>query len=185
MKKGCDYTMKEEWRDIEGFNGFYQISNTGKVASMFNTHGIKNKERKLRALSFTKDGYLKIRLVANGKDITTRVHVLVAKAFVPNPNNLATVNHKDGDKTNNNSENLEWIDRSQQMFHAYNLGLKKPIRGSKNSQAKLTDDDVRYIRKNYKRQSQEFGTVALSKKFDVSNRVIGLVTRGLSYIDVK
>ena len=177
--------MNEEWRDIEGFNGFYQISNTGKVGSMCNTRGRKSAKRNLRSLSFTKDGYLKVRLVANGKDVTTIVHVLVAKAFLPNPNNFSTVNHKDGDKTNNNFENLEWTDRSRQMIHAYKLGLKKPIRGSKNSQAKLTDDDVRYIRKYYKRQSKEFGTVALAKKFGVSDRVIGLVTRGLSYIDVK
>lgn len=177
--------MNEEWRDIVGFDGFYQISNRGKVRSYGGRNGQRKGEEYLRALNATHDGYLKVRLIKGAKDITKRVHVLVAEAFIPNPNNFTTVNHKDGDKTNNHVENLEWADRSKQMIHAYALGLKKPIRGSKNSQAKLTDDDVRYIKNHYKRGSREFGTVALSKIFGVSNRVIGLVVRGLSYKDVK
>ena len=176
--------MVEEWRDIKGFGGFYQVSNTGKVRSCCNSHGTRGCW-KFRSLSANHDGYLKVRLQKGEKDATRRVHTLVAEAFIPNPNNFDTVNHKDGDKTNNNVDNLEWADRSQQMIHAYKLGLKKPIKGSKNSQAKLTDNDVRYIRSHYKRGSQEFGTVALGKKFGVSHRVIGLIARGLSYKDVK
>ena len=176
--------MIEEWRNIEGFNGFYQVSNFGQVRSCCNSHGTRGRW-KFRALSANHDGYLKVRLNKGKRDETRRVHTLVANAFIPNPNNYNTVNHKDGNKTNNRVDNLEWSDRSYQMIHAYELGLKKPIRGSKNSQSKLSDDDVRYIRENYKRQSKEFGTVALSKKFGVSNRVIGLVTRGLSYKNVK
>lgn len=177
--------MIEEWRDIEGFDGYYQVSNTGKVRSQGGKNGRRKGEWYLRALSRNRDGYLKIRLVQGGKDTTQRVHTLVAKAFILNPNNFDTVNHKDGDKTNNNVDNLEWVDRSQQMIHAYKLGLKKAIKGSKNSQAKLTDDDIRYIRSHYKRNTRGFSTVSLSKQFGVSNRVIGLITRGLSYTNVK
>ncbi len=177
--------MVEEWRDIEGFDGFYQISNTGKVRSQGDNRGNKSGKWRLRSLSANHDGYLKVRLIRKDKDRTCRVHILVAKAFITNPNNFNTVNHKDGDKTNNNVDNLEWADRSQQMVHAYKLGLKKAIRGSSNYAAKLTDDDVKYIRGHYVRYSREFGTVAMSKKFGVSSRVIGLVTRGLSYKDVK
>ena len=177
--------MIEEWRDIEGFDGFYQVSNTGKIRSQGDNRGNKSGKWRLRSLSANHDGYLKVRLMHKEKDETRRVHTLVAKAFIPNQNNYDTVNHKDGDKTNNNVDNLEWADRSQQMIHAYQNGLKTPMRGSKNSQSKLTDDDVRYIRSHYKRQSTEFGTVALGKKFGVSSRVIGLVIRGLSYKNVK
>lgn len=176
--------MKEEWRDVIGFGGFYQVSNTGKVRSCCNSHGTKG-AWKLRSLSVNHDGYLKVRLIQGDKDLTKRVHTLVAEAFIPNPNNFTTVNHKDGNKTNNHVDNLEWADRSQQMIHAYKLGLKKPIRGSANSQAKLTDDDVRYIRSHYKRNSWEFGTVALAEKFNVTNVVIGKIVRGLTYKDVK
>lgn len=177
--------MIEEWRDIEGFDGFYQVSNTGKIRSQGDNRGNKSGKWRLRSLSANPDGYLKVRLMHKGKDKTCGIHTLVAKAFIPNPNNYETVNHKDGNKTNNNVDNLEWADRSQQMIHAYQNGLKMPMRGSKHSQSKLTDDDVRYIRSHYKRQSTEFGTVALGKKFGVSSRVIGLVTRGLSYKNVK
>ena len=179
--QGVDYTMIEEWREIEGFDGFYQISNTGKVRSQGDNRGNKSGKWRLRSLSKTHDGYLKVRLIHKKKDKTCRVHVLVARAFIPNPDNFDTVNHKDGDKTNNHVDNLEWTNRSQQMIHAYQNGLKKAVRGSENSQAKLTDDDVRYIRTHYKRQSREFGTVALGKKFGVTNVVIGKIIRGETY----
>lgn len=178
--------MIEEWRDIKGFDGFYQVSNTGKVRSCCNGGRIGGKGAwRLRALSANPDGYLKVRLYQGGKDMTQRVHTLVAQAFLPNPNGYGTVNHKDGNKTNNVVDNLEWADRSEQMVHAYKLGLKKPVRGSKNSQAKLTDDDVRYIRSHYKRLSQEFGTVALGRKFGLTNAAIGKVVRGETYQNVK
>ncbi len=181
-----DCALIEEWRDIEGFDGFYQVSNTGKVRSRGNGRGGRRVDQwYLRSLSANHDGYLKIRLHKGEKDVTRRVHTLVAETFIPNPDNYDTVNHKDGDKTNNNVNNLEWADRSKQMIHAYKNGLKKSIKGSKNSQAKLTDDDVRYIRKHYKRKSTEFGTVALGKKFGVTNVVIGKIVRGETYKDVK
>ena len=65
------------------------------------------------------------------------------------------------------------------------MGLRKAQKGCLNKQAKLTREDVIYIRQHYKRQSTEFGTVALAKKFNVSDRVIGLIVRGLSYQDIK
>ena len=171
----------EIWKDIEGFDGFYQVSNTGSVRSRGGVDGRERGGWRMRKLSVNRDGYLKVRLVYKGRDMTKRVHSLVAEAFIPNPCGLETVNHKDGDKTNNNVDNLEWADRHYQMIHAYKHGLKKAQAGSDNCQSKLTDDDVRYIRKHYKRQSREYGTVALGKRFGVSDRVIGLIVRGLSY----
>ena len=80
---------------------------------------------------------------------------------------------------------MEWADRHEQLIHAYKLELKKPMRGRLSCNAKLSEDDVRYIRKHYKRNSTEFGTVALSKKFGVTDRVIGLVVNGKSYRNVE
>lgn len=168
--------MLEVWKNIEGFNGFYQISNMGRV---------RNYRGRLRALSYTHDGYVRIRLLHGGKDITCRVHRLVAKAFIPNPQNKETVNHIDGDKNNNKVTNLEWVDRSEQMNHAYQLGLKQSRSGDKNANAKLTADQVREIRATYVWQSKEFGTVALAKKYGVTNRIIGLIVRGLAYKNIK
>lgn len=177
----------EEWKDIERFEGKYQVSNLGRVKSLARKIGTSYHHDRILKQSKTKDGYLRVRLLdkKSALDMTQRVHRLVAEAFIPNPDNLETVNHKDGDKTNNNVSNLEWMDRYEQLQHAYLHELKKPSKGSSNSQAKLTDDDVRFIRKTYVKQSKQFGTVALGRKFGVTNRVIGLIVNNKSYKNVK
>lgn len=174
--KGQGEHMKEVWKDIKGFEGAYMISNTGKVMSI-PRQGMKGNEPILRKLSLTHDGYVKVRLIYNGKDETRRVHRLVAEAFIPNPDNKETVNHIDGNKQNNNVHNLEWIDRSEQMIHAYKNNLKVPVHTNR----KLTDEQVESIRKEYVRNSKEHGTVALGKKYGVNNSTIGMIVRGIHY----
>jgi hypothetical protein len=176
--------MTEEWKDITGFEGFYQISNFGRVKSLGGKCGSAIRKPSIRSISLTKDGYEKVRLLKDGKDKTVRIHRLVAEAFIPNPEGKDTVNHIDGNKKNNHVSNLEWADRSEQLYHAYKLGLKQSKVGSNNPVAKLSDEDVREIRKTYVRQSREYGTVALAKKYGVTNRVIGLVVSGKSYKNV-
>lgn len=101
---------KEEWRDIAGYEGLYQVSNLGNVKSLGNgkarnpnwckEHILKNQ--------LTRYGYLKVPLSKNGKVKNYLVHRLVGKVFIPNPDNLPQVNHKDECKTNNCVDNLEW-----------------------------------------------------------------------------
>lgn len=111
--------MKEEWRDIKGYEGYYQVSNMGRVRSVDrdirNTGNIgetKISHYKGRVLiqGRRNKGYLGVILTKNSKQKSYAVHRLVAQAFIPNPNNLPQVNHKDEDKTNNCVENLEWCD---------------------------------------------------------------------------
>lgn len=172
--------MNEEWKDIKGFEGVYMISNTGKVMSM-PRKGTQARVPKIRNLSLTHDGYVKVRLIGNGKDVTQRVHRLVAEAFIPNPDEKETVNHIDGNKENNCADNLEWADRHEQMIHAYKNSLKNPMKGENNPWAKLTAEQVEAIRKEYVPHSKEFGTVALGRKYGVNNATIGLIVRGVSY----
>ena len=96
--------MKEIWKDIEGYEGLYQVSNFGRVRSLKN-----GKVRILKPLT-NKNGYLRVQLYKNNSLKTIFIHRLVAMAFIPNPNNLPMVNHKDEDKTNNIVSNLEWCD---------------------------------------------------------------------------
>ena len=171
----------EIWKDIDGFEGIYKISNYGRVKSLYrvvNNHPMKEM---IRSNSLTKDGYVKIRLLGNGKDITARVHRLVAKAFIPNPNNKETVNHKDGNKQNNRVDNLEWSDRSEQLYHAYSHNLKKQKRGSNNVNSKLSEEEVEEIRKIYKKGDREYGASALGRKYGVTHRTILNITNNLTY----
>ena len=95
----------EIYKDIQGYEGLYKISNKGNVKSLGN-----DRTRKERILKPTKNhkGYLQVCLCKQGKIKRFLVHRLVASAFIENPNNYPQVNHKDEDKTNNNVTNLEW-----------------------------------------------------------------------------
>lgn len=105
----------EEWRAIEGTDGRYEVSNTGKVRSRdYKGTG------KIKELKVCKDhkGYQRVRLCRNHKKWTIKVHREVAKAFIPNLENKDQVNHKDGNRENNNVDNLEWVTNEENMIHA-------------------------------------------------------------------
>lgn len=107
----------EEWRDILGFEGAYQISNLGRVRSLDrniyyttprgNT-AVQHKKGMILKQTPDVDGYLRVGVICEGRSKNFGVHRLVAQAFIPNPENLPCVNHKDYDKTNNSVDNLEW-----------------------------------------------------------------------------
>jgi hypothetical protein len=101
--------MEEIWKNIEGYENLYQVSNIGRVKSLGNGSSNNSKERFLKSTKNT-CGYLFVILYKEGKGKSHKVHRLVAQAFLPNHNNLPQVNHKDEDKTNNRVENLEWCD---------------------------------------------------------------------------
>lgn len=177
--------MDEIWKNIAGYNGFYQVSNLGRVKSTGGWRGNCLRKEKIRKLGKTKDGYLKVRLLYRGKDVTASVHRLVAEAFIPRIKGKDTVNHIDGNKENNHVDNLEWADRTEQLNHAYRLNLKVARRGIDNCNSKLTIDEIRAIRKEYKPYTRGRSTVALAKKYGVTDRVIGLVVNNRSYKNVK
>lgn len=102
------YNVMEIWKDIEGYEGLYQVSNYGKVKSLGND---KNKKSKMRKERTTKDGYIQIKLHKNGETKGFYIHRLVAQAFISNPNGYKEVNHIDENKRNNSSTNLEWCTR--------------------------------------------------------------------------
>lgn len=116
----------EEWRPVVGYEGLYEVSNTGQVRSFdryvkYSNGRIHLHKGKVLSPSIRTDGYLVVVLSCNGKHKMCLVHRLVTEAFIPNTDNLPQVNHKDEDKTNNSVENLEWCDNKYNM----NYGTRK------------------------------------------------------------
>lgn len=119
----------EEWRDIPGYEGLYQVSNLGRVKGLprkVNNHTgfIQLKERILNGHKITK-GYIQVQLSSRPNRVLKLIHVLVAQVFIPNPNNYPQVNHINGDKADNRIENLEWCNNSMNQIHAYKHGLNR------------------------------------------------------------
>lgn len=124
---------EEVWKDIEGFEGLYQVSNFGRVKSLARYMCPKGysqlkTERLLRTHISLDNGYVYVQLTKNSKGFTKKVHRLVAQTFISNLDNLPQVNHIDGNKQNNNVENLEWCTQSQNIQHAYKNGLGNQIK---------------------------------------------------------
>lgn len=120
--------MQEIWKDVIGYEDLYQVSNYGNVRSLNwnNTHSTKLLK------PYNHGGYTRIGFRRNKILKNYLVHVLVAKAFIPNPENKPVVNHIDGDKTNNHISNLEWVTHKENVHHAIEHNLRplicKPIR---------------------------------------------------------
>lgn len=111
--------MKEIWKDIKGYEGLYQVSNLGNIKSVNRIVRFKNgyrclPEKILKISSFCNSKYMQVNLSKNSKIKTYSLHRLVAETFIPNPNNLPCVNHKDENPQNNCVDNLEWC------THKYN-----------------------------------------------------------------
>lgn len=127
--------MEEVWKDIKGYEGLYQVSNLGNVRSIERkvdyrikgTYAIKPSI--LLKPSINKNGYLSVALSKNNKIKRMRVNRLVALNFISNPNKKPQVNHIDGNKSNNNVNNLEWCTNSENQLHAYKSGLHKIQKG--------------------------------------------------------
>ena len=119
----------EVWKDCVGYEGKYQVSNLGNVRSISNNKGTYQ-ERLLSQRQTPTSNYLYVSFTIKGMTKQHSVHRLVAKAFIANPSNKATVNHIDGNKLNNNVCNLEWNTYSENIKHAYSIGLNIHSRSS-------------------------------------------------------
>lgn len=172
----CLIQHKESWLSIPDFEGFYSVSNLGKIRrdiSANNTFsGRILKQSKIR-------GYFRVDLFKNGIGKTIKVHRLVALAFLGKCHEGIQVNHIDGNKENNCSKNLEYVTPYMNTMHAVKLGLKP--RGERHFKSKLTYEKVLSIRAEY-----ATGTVLqkdLAKKYGVNQTNISFITRGATWIN--
>ena len=131
--------MERTWSKIDGFPN-YSVSNTGEVRN--------DRRGKLKSKKKIRDGYYAVDLYRDGVRTTVRVHRLVGECYVKNPHDKPQINHKDGDKLNNDYRNLEWVTAKENVRHAFDNGLHTPSRsmlGKKNPNAGRHGKPVRVI----------------------------------------
>lgn len=179
--------IEEIWKPCPEFEDHYEVSNLGRIRSkavfiphdgMFNKDvGGYIKKIKLHNQQMNRYGYLHTKLCKYGKCVHRTVHRLVAKAFIPNPDNLVQVNHIDGDKTNNTVSNLEWVSRSQNIKHAYSTGLMNSdhLKGSKHPNSKITEEVVKDIR------SSNLKNKELAEKYNISSATVSNIRNRITW----
>ena len=178
----------EIWKSINGYEGYYEISNLGNVCSLDRFVQAKRcskyflKGKRLKA-SPGKIGYPVVQLFKNGKSERIYVHRLVAEHFIPKVEGKEIVNHIDGNKANNHYRNLEWVTHSENHMHAFLTGLFVPgssnkngkVQGENNYKAKLKESDVIFILENARKNGGDMTTVELAKNFNVSRTAISAI----------
>lgn len=167
--------MSERWRPIVGYEGVYEISDFGRVRRCSGGQGAIV-GRVLTCKRGTA-GYLHVDLSIGDQKTRFLIHRLVATAFIgPRPSDSHEVNHRDAVKTNNAATNLEWLTRQENIAHAGELGLYggRPLPGSSNGRAKLTDFQVAEIRS----LKGIVGARRLAERFGVSRSAIQFIHQG-------
>lgn len=139
MGTTCYICNMEKWKEIKGYESLYQISSSGRVKSLYRVDRLgRVYNERILTPEITKKGYLRVSL-GNRKDGFKKimVHRLVAAAFIPNPDNLPQVNHKDENKSNNHVNNLEWCDNT----YNHNFGTRN-YRANKHKNKRIAQFDI-------------------------------------------
>lgn len=161
------YTKEQAVRikPVKGYKKYFWITETGIL--------ISRRTKRILSQTLTENGYLTHTTKIGGRrgsNLCFRIHRLVASVFVPNPENKPEVNHLDGVKTNNKYNNLEWVTGAENIEHAVENGLMKPLLGELSSSAKLTNQQAIEIRNLW--ASGNYRIVDLERLFNVSSRII-------------
>lgn len=169
----------EEWKVLvynKKSYDFLNVSNKGRIKNI--------KTEVIYKLNITKTGYLGVCISLGSRNNKKffKVHRAVAESFLLNEDNKPYINHKNGIKTDNRVGNLEFCTPSENAKHAFDMGLNKPKKGFDNSLSKFCLDDINFIKNNYIPYHKEYGSRALSRKFNVCHSTILRVINDQCYI---
>lgn len=158
---------KELWKDVVGYEGYYQVSNLGNVKSLDRVISTGRYHGRVMKLTIKRKGYKSVNLTKDGKGTVKPVHRLVAIAFIPNPENKPFVNHLDETPGNNNVDNLEWVTAKENKN--YGTGVER--------QAKSISKPIKVIYQDNTFEIWESGDV-LAKEFGINRGGISSVLTG-------
>lgn len=175
--------MREIWKALiyqnENYGIYYEVSNFGSIRN--------TKTKKIKKI-FLNRGYCQTAgsLGSRNKKITFKVHKAVAETFIENPDKFPQVNHKDGNKQNNRSDNLEWCDNTYNAKHAIKYGLRKinPFEEYQKNNRKFDAEEIKYIRNNYIPRDKKYGIRALSRRFGVHHKTISDIVLKKIYVNI-
>lgn len=167
----------EIWKDIKGFEGYYQISNYGNVRSLTRFDGIRERKGQQIKPVLKYNGYLQVGLRKNCSRKYVSIHRLVAIHFIDNPENKTQVNHIDCNKQNNHVSNLEWVSSKENLLHAREHGLRDnmpkgknhPCYGMYGERSKSAKKIVRYNRNTGETKLYNAKILAKEDGFDVTS----------------
>lgn len=194
LHSGRGSFMQEEiWRDVKDYESLYAVSSFGRMKSydreVLQSYGVKVILKGKIFKQSKINGYRAAGLVKDGKRKTVRLHILIAQAFLPNPENKPQVNHKNGIKWDNRVENLEWATPSENGKHAYRSGLNhvseyqkiktsQCTRGSLQQSSVLKEADIPIIRKM---KQSGMTNKKIAENFNVNRETIGYIIRGKTW----
>ena len=167
----------EIWRDVVGYEGLYEVSNLGRVKSF------KRGKEKILHGNISDKGYYNVDLFKSSSRKRYGIHVLVAQEFIPNPDNKPEVNHLFGKKNDNRVTEIEWSTHSENIQHAFDIGLNKKFIGEKSHRAKLSNEEAAEIRRNCIPRDKNLGIRAFAKKFNLNWHTVADIVYGKTYKD--
>lgn len=163
-------TNKDKGKDMNKIFEDYYATSTGQIYS--------NKTHTYLKQRISRRGYYIVNLSVKGKCKTYSVHRLIAKAFIPNPNNYPIINHIDGNKLNNNISNLEWCSYKYNSIHAVTHNLRNTARGIDTKHGQFTEDDIIRIRKLKELGLSQY---KIATKYGVTRSTIQQILNGTTY----
>lgn len=182
ITKLVDPLEGEQWKYMQGWERFHRVSSLGRISSLCNS--VRKIPRPMKVEKILKQhfnkhtgyyAYVFSDWGRGGKDKRMVIHRLVALHFIPNPDNLSEVNHKNGIKTDNRAENLEWVTRAQNIQHGFKNGLIKTLKGEKAHNCTLTNKQVLKI------FNSNTGPRQLSRDMNLPYSTIAAIRNGSSW----